>query len=68
MRGRNTILSNYNYRVDPKIGKYVCDISIIPCECKTCVSQLDKYYLPNCDPLSQPRYDCVEKCYYKKVI
>ena len=32
MRGFNTIIFHYNYRVDPKLGKGVCTISQILCE------------------------------------
>ena len=58
----------YHYRVDPKLSKCVCAIRRIPCECTDYVDQLDKYWLPNCDPSSQSRYDYVENCYYNKII
>ena len=61
-RGRNTILSHYNYRVDPKLGKGVCMIRRIPCEFPTCVAQLDKYWLPTIYPSSQLRYAWIENC------
>ena len=67
MRGRNTIILNYHYRVDPKIGKYFCKIRLIPCACPSCVAQLDKYWLPNCDTSSQPMCYRVENCYYNKI-
>ena len=68
MRGRNTILSHYHYRVDTNIGKGVYVIHRIPCACQACVDQLDKYWLQNCFLQSQPRYAHVEKCYYNKTI
>ena len=68
MRGRNTISLHYNYRADPELGKCVCAIFRIPCACPACVAQLDKYWLPNCDPSSQPRYAHAENCYYKKIL
>ena len=43
MRGRNTILSHYHYRVDPKLGKFVCAICRILCAYPDCVDQIDKY-------------------------
>ena len=46
LRGRNTILLYYNYRVDTKLGKYVCVINMFPCACILFVAQLDKYCLP----------------------
>ena len=42
----NTILSHYHYRVDPKLGKFVCAIRLIPCECTAYVYQPYKYWLP----------------------
>ena len=68
MRGTNIIISHYHYRVDPKLSKGVCAIIRIPCECKACVSQLDKYWLPNCAQSSQPMYAHVENCYYNKMV
>ena len=40
--------------------KVFFSINQIPCACKACVAQLDKYWLPNCDPSSQPRYERVK--------
>ena len=68
IRGRNTITLYYNYMVDPNIGKGVCVIFRILCACKACVAQLDKYWLPNCAPSSQPMYARVENFYYNKVL
>ena len=50
MRGRNEIILLYRCRVDPKLGKDVCDICRIPCACTVYVAQLDKYWLPNIAP------------------
>ena len=68
MRGINTIISHYRYRVDPKMGKCVCAILGIKCTCTAYVAQLDKYWLPNIAPSYQPMYSPVENCYYKKMI
>ena len=59
MRGSNTFILNYHYRVDPKHGKYVCAICRVPCTCPACVDQLDKYFLPNCAPSYQPSHLCL---------
>ena len=50
MRGRNTIILHYNYRVDPGLCKGVCVIFRIPCACTACVDQVDKYWLPTIAP------------------
>ena len=42
--GINTIPFHYNYRVDPEIGKGVCEIHRIPCALPACVYQLDIYW------------------------
>ena len=42
-RGTNNIISHYNYRVDPELGKCVCVNIRIPCACTACVDRLDKY-------------------------
>ena len=63
MRGRNTILVHYHYKVDPELVKGVCAIFRIPCEYQAWVYQLDKYWLPNIAPSYQPRYANVENCY-----
>ena len=68
MSGRNAIISHCRYRVDTKRRKGVCDIFHITCVYTAFVDQLDKYWLPNCDPLYQPRYARVENCYYNKVL
>ena len=65
MRGINTIILHYYYSIDPKLGKGVCNIFRIPCACTACIAKLDRYWLPNIDPSSQPRYARVENCYYK---
>ena len=65
-RGQNSVFSN-SYRVDTKLGKFVCSIHRIPCACPSCVAQLDKYWLPNCDTSSQPMCYRVENCYYNKI-
>ena len=50
MRERNTLLSHYHDRVDPELGKGVCAIFRISCECPAYYTQLDKYLLPNIPP------------------
>ena len=50
IRGRNTIILYYHFKVDIKIGKGVCSICLIPCAFPACVIQLDIDWLPNCDP------------------
>ena len=50
IRGRNTIILHYHYRVYIKIGRGVCSICLIPCAFPACVIQLDIDWLPNCDP------------------
>ena len=59
---------HYHYRVDPELGKGVCDIFCIICACPARVYQLDKYWLPTIFPSYQPRYARVENCYYKKYL
>ena len=66
MRGRNTILPHYWYRVDPELGKYICAIHRIPCACPAYVYQFDKYWLPTIDPSSKPGYSRIENCYHTK--
>ena len=61
-------MSNYRYRVDLELGKCVCAIFLIPCVCTSCVSQLDKYWIPAIPPSPQPRYSHVESCYYNKIL
>ena len=68
MRGRNTILSHYHYRVDPELGEGVCVVFRIPCACPSFVAQLDKDWLPTINPSYQPKYVYVEKCYYSKIL
>ena len=41
MRGINTIISYYHYRVDPELGKGFCDIRRITCAFPVCFAQLD---------------------------
>ena len=41
-RRRNTMISHYNYRLNPNIRKGVCAISGIPYEFPACFYQLDK--------------------------
>ena len=50
IRGVNTIFSDYHYRVDPNLCKYVCAMIRITCQFLSCVAQLDKYWLTNCSP------------------
>ena len=50
MGGINDIIFHYHYRVGPKIGKGVCDLCRIPCECTAFVAQLGKYWLPTIVP------------------
>ena len=50
IRGSNTILSHYHYRVYPKLGKGVCYIHHIPCAHTSCASKIDKYWLSNFAP------------------
>ena len=59
-RGINNILLHYHYRVDPELGKGVCDIFRITCACTSCVSKPDKDWLPTIPPPSQPRYSHVD--------
>ena len=59
---------HYHYRVDPNIGKDLCAICWIPCACPACVGQLDKHWLPNCAPLSQPSYSRDENYYCRKIL
>ena len=47
---KNYILLHYYYRVDPKLGKGVCEICQIICACTAYVSKLDKYWLPTIAP------------------
>ena len=68
MRGRNPNISHYHYRIDPTIGKGVCAISWISCSHPSSVDKLDKYWLPNIAPSSQPRYVHVDNFYYKKIL
>ena len=68
MRGRNTILSHYHYRVDPELGKRVCAISRIPCAFTACVDHIDKYWLPTISRPSQTRYSHVENCNNNKIL
>ena len=56
MRGRNTIILHYHYRVDPKLGKGFYEIRRIPCVCAACVAKLVKDWFPTMDPSSQPRH------------
>ena len=53
---KNIIISRYYYMVDLKLGKGVCSIWQILCECQSCVDQLYKDWLPNFDSSTQPRY------------
>ena len=50
MRGRNTIIFHYHYRVDPELGNGVCAIRRMTCACSSCIDQLDKYWLPTIGP------------------
>ena len=68
MRGINTILSYYHYRVDKKICKGVCSVCRITYVCPVFVAQIDIDWLPTIATLSQPRYARVENCYYKKML
>ena len=68
MKGRNTIISSYHYRVDTEFVKGVCVILCITCACPACVAQLDKYLLPTIAPSPQPRYAHVENCYHNKIL
>ena len=68
MRGINTILLHYHYRVYPELGKGVCDFHNIQCAFPACASQLDKYWLPNIPLSSQPRHSHVENCHYNKIL
>ena len=42
MRGRNTIVLYYHYRIDPELGKGVSMIRNIPCACPAYAVKLDK--------------------------
>ena len=68
MRGSNTIISHYNYRVDPNIVKAVCVVFRIPCVFTACVYQLDKYLLPNCGSSTQPINACFKIFSIKKYL
>ena len=63
----NTIIAHYHYRVDNFFGKVIFTVLWTPHDFPDCVAQLDKYWLPNCDPSTLPIYDRVEKCYYNKI-
>ena len=67
-RRRNNIIFNYHYRVVLELGKGVCVISEITCECPDCVLELDKYWLPTITPSSQPGYAHAENCYHNQII
>ena len=67
-RGRNNIISHCITRIYPKLGKNVCAICWSFCACPSFVDQLDKYWLPNIAPSSQPRYSHAENCYYNKIL
>ena len=67
MRVINNIILNHHYRVDPELGKCVCEIIRIIFTCTDCVAQLDKYLLSIIDPSSQRRYVSVENLYYNKI-
>ena len=60
MRGRNTNILHYYYRVNQEIGKVFSSVFRIPYACTSCVAPLDKYWLATISPSSQPRYDHVE--------
>ena len=68
IRRGNTIILHFHYRVEPKLGKGVCDIYLIPCTFPACVPQLDKDQLSNCDPSTQPSYARIDNCYYNKLL
>ena len=65
---KNTIISNYNYRVDPNIGKGVCDIHQITCACQSCVDHIDNDMIIYCDPSTQTDYDHVDNFQYNNVL
>ena len=67
-RGINTIIFRYQYRVDPDLGKGVCEILWNVCACPSCVAQLDKDCLPDIPPSSKPRNDHVGNCYFNKIL
>ena len=68
MRGRNTIIQHYRYRVNPELGKVVCDIFWFPYACPSHVDQPDKYLLPTISPSYKPRYSRVVNCYHNKIL
>ena len=68
MRGSNTIISHYNYRVDPNIVKAVCVVCRIPFVFTACVYQLGKYSLPNCGSSTQPIHACFKNVSIKKYL
>ena len=67
-RGRNTIIFYYHYRVDLELDKVVCEILRITFTCPSCVDQIDKDWLLNCDASSQSRYARVEFFSYNTVL
>lgn len=68
MRGCETVISHYHYRVDPKLGEGKCLMRRIPCLCQACNSQLKMKWLPGVEPSNQPRYQNVINCKYASVL
>ena len=68
MRGINTIILHYHYRVGPKLIKGVSMIRRIICVCPTCAAKIDKDWFWNITPSSQPTYTHVENCSYNKTL
>ena len=63
-----TIIFHYPYRVDLELDKVVCEILRITFTCLSCVDQIDKDWLLNCDASSQSRYARVEIFSYNTVL
>jgi hypothetical protein len=68
VRGCETVISHYHYRVDSKLGEGKCLMRRIPCLCKSCNSQLKRKWLPGVEPSKQPRYQNVSNCKYASVL
>ena len=67
IRGRQGIMTHYNYRVDPKLGFGKCAVRRIPCMCSACIAQLDLPWDPTLPAEEQPRFAQVQTCKYWKI-
>ena len=68
IRGSETVLSHYHYRMDPKLGKSKCAMRRIPCLCLACSNQLDLDWIPGTSPSQQPRYQMATGCKYASIL